>query len=65
MSFAAAQANFLAGRPARHRRAAVLARLRRRRRRDDLVLRQLLPMADEGLRRWGVADRGHVNGISA
>jgi hypothetical protein len=22
---------------------------------DELVLRQLLPMADEGLRRWGVA----------
>ena len=29
MSFAAAQGNFAAGRPARHRRAAVLARLRR------------------------------------
>ena len=25
---------------------------------DELVLRQLLPMADEGLRRWGVAERG-------
>ena len=54
MSFAAAQPNFLAA--AQHGMDARLywpglGEVTP----DELVLRQLLPMADEGLRRWGVA----------
>ena len=55
MSFAAAQHNFLEA--ARHGMDARLywpgvGEVTP----DELVLRQLLPMAHEGLRRWGVAD---------
>ncbi|PRC50734.1 glutamate--cysteine ligase, partial [Mycobacterium sp. ITM-2017-0098] len=54
MSFAAAEANFMAA--ARANRAAHpcrpgLGEVTP----DELILRQLLPMADEGLRRWEVA----------
>ena len=56
MSFAAAQHNFLAA--AQHGMDARLywpglGEVTP----DELVLRQLLPMADEGLRRWGVVER--------
>ena len=57
MSFSAAQAKFPAGGPARHGCAAALARPgpgTKEVTTQRLVLDTLLPMAHEGLRRWGV-----------
>ena len=54
MSFGVADENFHAAAPTRHRRAAVLARRVGEVPAAELVLRRMLPMADEGLRRWNV-----------
>ena len=55
MSFDAAEANFDAGARAGHRRACSTGPASARSPGDELVLRHLLPLAHEGLERWGVS----------
>ena len=54
MSFQAAEENFYAGARDGHRRARCTGRASARRPATELVLRRLLPMARDGLSRWGV-----------
>ena len=58
MSFDAAKANFDAGARLRRRRACSTGPGFGEVTWDELLLRHLLPLADEGLARWGVASRG-------
>ena len=55
MSFAAAEHNFTDVRPPGHRRARSTGPASARSPADELVLRHLLPLAHEGLERWGVS----------